>query len=307
LNLVGKMQYRKTCLAVVVTVLTTMVQGVSGTPVIDQEQPLIDGSVGGLAIGGASEQKLAQVVTAGASGPLTEVRFPLSCDSGDLIVEIQGTTAGKPNGVVLTSETIPASSLPFIGVVFRSLAFSTPVSFTSGDVFAIVLRSTGACGVFRGPVGDSYLGGNAFFDALPNPPGWVCICDFAGDRFDLPFQTLVDGALQISIDIEPGAFPNSINPKKLGVIPVAILGTDTFDAATVDPSTVRFGATGAEAAPVHSALQDVNGDGKLDMILQFAAQSTGIVCGMTSATLTGKTVGDQAITGADSILTVNCR
>jgi hypothetical protein len=301
------MKYRKTCLAVVVTVLIMMVQGVSGTPLIDQEQPLIDGSVGGLAIGGASAQKLAQVVTAGMSGDLTEVRFPLSCDSGDLIVEIQGTTAGKPNGVVLTSETIPASSLPFIGIVFRSLVFSTPVSFSQGDVFAIVLRSTGACGIFRGPVGDSYLLGNAFFDALPNPPGWVCICDFAGDRFDLPFQTLVDGALQVSIDIKPGTFPNSINSRNPGVIPVAILSTDTFDATTVDPSTVRFGVTGTEAAPVHSAIQDVNGDGKLDMVLQFATQSTGIVCGMTSAILTGKTISDQAITGADSIQTVNCR
>ena len=45
--------------------------------------------------------------------------------------------------------------------------------------------------MFQGPVGDPYTGGNAFFDSRPNPPGWVCICDFAGSALDLPFQTLV--------------------------------------------------------------------------------------------------------------------
>jgi hypothetical protein len=45
--------------------------------------------------------------------------------------------------------------------------------------------------VFQGPPGDSYLGGNLFFDARPNPPGWVCNCEFPGERLDLPFQTVV--------------------------------------------------------------------------------------------------------------------
>jgi 2-keto-4-pentenoate hydratase len=66
---------------------------------------------------------------------------------------------------------------------------------------------------------------------------------------------------QVSIDIKPGSFPNSINPKSKGKTPVAILTTDSFDATTVDSSTVLFGATGNEAAPVHSALEDVDGDG----------------------------------------------
>jgi hypothetical protein len=170
--------------------------------VIDQQQPVIDVSVGGLAIGGASQQKLAQIVTAGISGFLTEVRFPVACESADLIVEIQGVTDEKPNGVVVTSETFAGSNLPSFfpnpGVVsLRSFPFSRPVSFSAGDQFAIVLKSAGmtafeGCGVFQGPVGDSYAGGKAFFDARPNAQGlWVCLCDFRGGRFDLPFQTLM--------------------------------------------------------------------------------------------------------------------
>ena len=158
---------------------------------IDQQQPIIDSTVGGLAVGGSSEQKLAQVVTAGVSGFLTGIRLPVSCGTGQLVVEIQGVDEDMPNGVVLTSESIPASSLRSIGAAFRTIALSEPVFLSAGDVFAIVVSSTGACGLFQGPTGDSYTGGDAFFDSRPNAPGWICGCEFQGARFDLPFETLV--------------------------------------------------------------------------------------------------------------------
>jgi len=113
--------------------------------------------------------------------------------------------------------------------------------------------------------------------------------------------------ITVAIDIKPGSDPNSINPRNRGVIPVAILTTDTFDATTVDPTTVRFGVTGTEAAPVQTALEDVDGDGDTDMILHFNTQETGIVCGDTSASLTGETFGGQAIQGSDSIKTAGCK
>ncbi len=111
----------------------------------------------------------------------------------------------------------------------------------------------------------------------------------------------------VDIDIKPGSFPNSINPRSQGVIPVAILTTATFDATTVDPTTVRFGATGTEAAPLQFALEDVDGDGDIDLILHFSTQATGIQCGSASASLTGETFGGQMIQGSDSISTVGCK
>ncbi len=105
----------------------------------------------------------------------------------------------------------------------------------------------------------------------------------------------------VTIDIKPGSFPNSINPRSKGVIPVAILTTDSLDATTVDPTTVLFGVTGTEAAPAHSALEDVDGDGDTDMILHFDTQTTGLRCGDTSASLTGETLSGQMIEGSDSI------
>ena len=111
----------------------------------------------------------------------------------------------------------------------------------------------------------------------------------------------------VDIDIKPGGFPNSVNPRSSGVTPVAILTTATFDATTVNPATVRFGATGTEAAPLHTALEDVDGDGDIDLILHFRTQATGIQCGDTSASLSGQTLNGQQIHGSDSVRTVGCK
>jgi probable HAF family extracellular repeat protein len=111
----------------------------------------------------------------------------------------------------------------------------------------------------------------------------------------------------VTIDIQPGSDPASINPKSNGKIPVAILTTDIFDATTVNASTVHFGAAGTEAAPVQVAVEDVNGDGRPDLLLTFNIQATGITCGATSASLTGETQSRQAIKGTDAIQTVGCK
>ena len=51
---------------------------------------------------------------------------------------------------------------------------------------------------------------------------------------------------------------------------------------------------------------DANGDSKLDLVLRFKIRETGIRCGDTSASLTGKTFSGQDIQGTDAIQTVGC-
>ncbi len=106
------------------------------------------------------------------------------------------------------------------------------------------------------------------------------------------------------IDIKPG---NVINPGTSGVIPVAILSDALFDATQVDPLSVRFGP--GEATEVHGRghLEDVNGDGRLDLVLHFATKESGITCGQTSVTLTGSTEGGQSIQSSEDITTVGCK
>jgi hypothetical protein len=98
-----------------------------------------------------------------------------------------------------------------------------------------------------------------------------------------------------------------MNNSVIAIVQSMIFGRGSFDATTVAPTTVRFGANGTEAAPAHFALEDVDGDGHLDMILHFRTQDTGIVCGTNSASLTGKTSNGQAIRGSDSVNTVGCK
>lgn len=110
------------------------------------------------------------------------------------------------------------------------------------------------------------------------------------------------------IDVKPDSFPNSINPKNRGVIPVAVLSTAFgVPVGSIDPGTARFGSTGTEAAPAHHALEDVNGDGDLDLILHFRTQETGIACGDTIAYLRAKTTDGKEVSGMDSIRTVSCK
>jgi hypothetical protein len=90
--------------------------------------------------------------------------------------------------------------------------------------------------------------------------------DVADDYVDASLTFEV--AVEVEIDIKPGSDPNSINLKSKGLIPVAILTTPDFDASTVDPTTVEF----AGAPPVRSTLEDVDGDGDVDMLFHFKTQ-----------------------------------
>jgi hypothetical protein len=113
--------------------------------------------------------------------------------------------------------------------------------------------------------------------------------------------------ITVEIDIKPGSFPNSINLKNQGDIPVAILTTGDFDATTVDPLSVRFGPGAAVESHGIGHIEDVDQDGDLDLVLHFRTQETGIQCGDTAASLTGETFDGHAIEGSDSIRTLGCK
>src|SRR5262249_40574485 len=115
------------------------------------------------------------------------------------------------------------------------------------------------------------------------------------------------GPMLASVDIRPKKDANRINSNSDKDINVVIFSVNGFDATSVDPNTVRFGATGMEAAPISGAIRDVDGNGHFDMVLRFAIQDTGIMCGDTSASLTGQTSQGLSIIGSSPIKTVQCR
>ena len=111
---------------------------------------------------------------------------------------------------------------------------------------------------------------------------------------------------EIDIDIKPGSFPNSINWTSAGVIPVAILTTEDFDVADVDPSTVAFGPNGATKIHKKAHMEDVDEDGDLDLVFHFYTQETGFACGDIEAFLTGQTLDGTLIEDYGEVNLLGC-
>ena len=86
-----------------------------------------------------------------------------------------------------------------------------------------------------------------------------------------------------------------------------IFATSDFDPITVDPQTVEFGPDGALEAHEKGHIEDIDGDGNLDLVLHFKTQETGIECGDTESLLTGETFDGQYFEGTDNILTKGCK
>ncbi len=119
-------------------------------------------------------------------------------------------------------------------------------------------------------------------------------CDIAsGTSQDVNGDGIPDECLVVgNLDIKPGSCPNSYNRNSHGVLPVALVGTDTFDPMDVDLSTVlltRADGVGGSVAPhegppgPHSEFEDVaepfdgelcdchelEGDGLTDLSMKF--------------------------------------
>jgi hypothetical protein len=92
----------------------------------------------------------------------------------------------------------------------------------------------------------------------------------------------------VPVDIKPTSCRNPLNTKDKGVLPVAILGTETFDVMQIDPTTILLG----NVAPLRWSYEDVatpyepyvgkvdafactteGPDGYLDLVLHFDTQA----------------------------------
>jgi hypothetical protein len=111
--------------------------------------------------------------------------------------------------------------------------------------------------------------------------------------------------IDVTIDVKPGSYPNSINLSAAGVIPVAILSSSTFHAQIeVDPATLTLAGAKVKVAGksdkflCHS--EDVNADGLQDLVCQFQNELNAQI-GDSIAVLEGDTYSGVPIRGQDSI------
>lgn len=99
--------------------------------------------------------------------------------------------------------------------------------------------------------------------------------------------------------------PPKINVRSNKLLPVAVLGSATFNVQTLDVLSAGFGPN-AIAQSNAAVYKDVNGDGVLDVLFNFSIRKSGIQCGDTSAVLTMKTKGGDPLAGSGLIKTVGC-
>jgi hypothetical protein len=214
-----------------------------------------------------------------------------------------------------------------------------PVEFHGQDVVYVGQYSTETwCTVradldYQSLTADLWLDGNLVLEDVPIVPKLFTdpvLGEVALDRFGLGspniypgelfvfsnvvyFDDLVlqngESTLAVTIDIKPGSYPNPINPRSQGSLPVAILSDGEFDATQIDVTTLSLLGAGVatrgrqERYLAHE--DDVNGDGLLDLVCQFESRYLDLgqlVDGW--ATLTGVTDGGQEFEGWDEVTVV---
>ena len=118
--------------------------------------------------------------------------------------------------------------------------------------------------------------------------------------------------MPVDIEIKPGEYPNKINRSAKGLLPVAVLTTQDFDASLFTPAmahlsdatiAMTMGCVGADAVRWNYA--DVNRDGQLDLVFFFKIPELNLTANSTAATLMAHGTYNSTpthIMGMDSVL-----
>jgi hypothetical protein len=137
-------------------------------------------------------------------------------------------------------------------------------------------------------------------DDAPVDPSFPAAVTFTG--IDTVVEVSLAPVLEPEIDVRPRSDRNRIRASSRGAVPVALLGSGTFDVERVDRSSLRFGPAGA--VPIHRRLghlKDVNRDGVGDLLLHFRPRKTGLSAADAEACLEGTTDYDQAFLACQAV------
>ena len=131
---------------------------------------------------------------------------------------------------------------------------------------------------------------------------------FASPMFDsVRAEYISPVPIPAAIDIKPGSDPNCFNANGHGVIPVAILGSDSFDVTEIAQDSLSFGGLEVQVRGNKGPLCQVDysdGDEYLDLVCQFEDNSDYWSPGEGEATLTGSFNEGGDFEGTDSICIV---
>jgi hypothetical protein len=161
-------------------------------------------------------------------------------------------------------------------------------------------------------------------DQLPADGRICCEVIFKADDTEIGRQEICVQVEFVPFDVKPQSCPNPLNVASKGVLPVAIVSTDEFDATQVDPATVRLEGV----APLRWSVEDVatpfdpysvsdenclgctteGPDGIYDLTLKFKRQEVIEALGdvynrqCRLVRITGQTFGGELIVGEDVVV-----
>jgi hypothetical protein len=248
--------------------------------------------------------------------------------SGNSVEKIAGTNSPNPGAVTVVPVSVPGidgmavSADPITPFLYgnRVVGIITKVDLTTSPPTLTDIVTGGTRGDFATVGFDGCLYAtqtdrvikvtNADGTCLPPPLGTL--------------QPTSPLATHVSVDIKPQGCPNPINVGAEGVLPVAILGTASFDVTTVDPSSVQLRGVPAlrstledVATPYTGAFVDASScttagpDGFTDLVLFFENEAVSAALGTVTdgqvlvLTLTGNLkpqFGGTPIIGQDVVV-----
>jgi hypothetical protein len=127
---------------------------------------------------------------------------------------------------------------------------------------------------------------------------------------DLADVRAVHSAVAVPVEAKPGSSIAPINLKAGGILPVALLSTPSLDALAVDPASSAVGdpETGHAVKPVSWTTEDVDGDGRSDLLLRLSieglVEADAIRSDTTRLVLTGTSADGRSVIGAAAVRVV---
>lgn len=178
------------------------------------------------------------------------------------------------------------------------------LAFSAGDIVGLTIMSD--------PKSQGY-----FYPLLPSdadcrlvlrnvPVGdFIDLADpYTGSLAGMTPAVLLHLGMAVAIDIQSGRHENAVNLHSEAVLPVAILSDASFDATTIDLATLRLAGAPVETAGSGKFMfhqQDVNQDGRTDLICDFRASQLSLPIGNSVAVLEGQTLSGVPFRGQVSI------
>jgi VCBS repeat-containing protein len=232
-----------------------------------------------------------------------------------------GNLASSP--VTVTIDVSSVNDAPTLGDASFSILENSPVGTTVGTLlaadiegdaisYAIVLGNEDGALAIDPESGEITVANAGLLDYETRPVLSLSVraTDAHGDWDEALVTILLEDVAEVIplwIDIRPGDADNDISRKSHGKLDVVIYSTATFSAEDIDIQSLTFGRTGDENSLSRGPhgpryrYADLNGDGRLDLVVTFETELTGFQAGDTRGFLRGRTRSGQEVGGSDAV------